>query len=85
MAVNIRRLRVERGVSQEAFAVDAGVDRTYMSRIERRLENPTLTVLEKIAAALGWRSRRCSPTPARVAGRRPRCRRGGRGRERNDI
>ncbi|WP_427975936.1 helix-turn-helix domain-containing protein [Acidocella sp.] len=53
MAVNIRRLRVERGVSQEAFAVDAGVDRTYMSRIERRLENPTVTVLEKIAAALG--------------------------------
>ena len=53
VAVNIRRLRVERGVSQEAFAVDAGVDRTYMSRIERRLENPTVTVLEKIAAALG--------------------------------
>ena len=53
VAVNIRRLRVERGGSQEAFAVDAGVDRTYMSRIERRLENPTVTVLEKIAAALG--------------------------------
>ncbi len=53
VAVNIRRLRVGRGVSQEAFAVDAGVDRTYMSRIERRLENPTVTVLEKIAAALG--------------------------------
>ena len=45
VAVNIRRLRVERGVSQEVFAVDAGVDRTYMSQIERRLENPTLAVL----------------------------------------
>jgi transcriptional regulator with XRE-family HTH domain len=53
VAVNIRRLRVERGVSQEAFAVDAGIDRTYMSRIERKLENPTVTVLERIAAALG--------------------------------
>jgi len=53
VAVNIRRLRVARGVSQEKFAVDAGVDRTYMSRIERRLENPTVTVLERIAAALG--------------------------------
>ena len=53
VAVNIRRLRVARGVSQEAFAVDAGVDRTYMSRIERRMENPTVTVLERIAAALG--------------------------------
>jgi transcriptional regulator with XRE-family HTH domain len=53
VAVNIRRLRVARGVSQEAFAVDAGVDRTYMSRIERKLENPTVTVLERIATALG--------------------------------
>ena len=53
VAVNIRRLRVARGVSQEAFAVDAGVDRTYMSRIERKMENPTVTVLERIAAALG--------------------------------
>jgi transcriptional regulator with XRE-family HTH domain len=53
VAVNIRRLRVSRGVSQEAFAVDAGVDRTYVSRIERKLENPTVTVLERIAAALG--------------------------------
>jgi transcriptional regulator with XRE-family HTH domain len=52
IAVNIRRLRVARGVSQDAFAVDAGIDRTYVSRIERRLENPTVTVLERIAAAL---------------------------------
>ena len=29
-----------------------GIDRTYVSRLERRLENPTVTVLEKIAAAL---------------------------------
>jgi len=33
--------------------VDTGIDRTYVSRIERRLENPTVTVLERIAAALG--------------------------------
>ena len=52
VARNIRRLRVARGVSQEAFAVDAGIDRTYVSRLERNLENPTLAVLEKIAKAL---------------------------------
>ena len=53
MAWNIRRLRVERQVSQEAFAVDAGIDRTYVSRLERGMENPTVAVLEGIAAALG--------------------------------
>ena len=41
-----------RGVSQEVFAVDAGIDRTYVSRLERGLENPTVAVLERIALAL---------------------------------
>ncbi len=53
VARNMRRLRVARGVSQEAFADLAGIDRTYVSRLERRLENPTVTVMEKVAAALG--------------------------------
>lgn len=52
VATNVRRLRVEAGLSQEAFAVDAGIDRTYVSRVERRLENPSLAVLERIAKAL---------------------------------
>ena len=52
VARNIRRLRLERGLSQEALAVDAGIDRTYVSRLERGLENPTISVLEKLARAL---------------------------------
>lgn len=52
VARNIRRLRVKRQVSQEALAVDAGIDRTYVSRLERGLENPTVRILEKLAAAL---------------------------------
>lgn len=52
VARNVRRLRVAAGLSQEAFAVDAGLDRTYISRIERDLENPTVMALEKIASAL---------------------------------
>jgi transcriptional regulator with XRE-family HTH domain len=52
VARNIRRLRVMRLVSQESFAVDAGIDRTYVSRLERGLENPTVGVLEQIAVAL---------------------------------
>jgi transcriptional regulator with XRE-family HTH domain len=53
VAWNIRRLRVDKEVSQEAFAVDAGIDRTYVSRLERGMENPTVAVLEGIAKALG--------------------------------
>jgi transcriptional regulator with XRE-family HTH domain len=33
------------------LAVDAGIDRTYVSRLERGLDNPTVTVLEKLARA----------------------------------
>ena len=40
------------GLAQEALAVDAEIDRTYVSRLERGRENPTVAVLERIAAAL---------------------------------
>ncbi|MDE2183482.1 MAG: helix-turn-helix transcriptional regulator [Alphaproteobacteria bacterium] len=52
VARNLRRLRVARDLSQENLAVDAGVDRTYVSRLERGLENPTVAVLERLAIAL---------------------------------
>ena len=52
VAWNVRRLRVERGIAQEALAVDAEIDRTYVSRMERGMENPTVGVLERIAKAL---------------------------------
>jgi transcriptional regulator with XRE-family HTH domain len=55
VARNIRRLRVAKGISQEALAVDAEIDRTYVSRLERGLENPTVIVLERIAEALSCR------------------------------
>lgn len=52
VAWNLRRLRVKRGLSQEALAVDAGVDRSYVGRIKRGVENPTVETLDKLAAAL---------------------------------
>jgi transcriptional regulator with XRE-family HTH domain len=52
VARNIRTLRVARGLSQEMLAVDAGIDRTYVSRLERGLENPSVAVLEKLGRAL---------------------------------
>jgi transcriptional regulator with XRE-family HTH domain len=44
---------VKRTLSQEALAVDAGVDRSYVGRLERGVENPTVETLDKLAAALG--------------------------------
>lgn len=53
LAANMRRLRKERGWSQEALADEAGLDRTYISGIERIVRNPTITVAERVALALG--------------------------------
>lgn len=52
VAWNVRKLRVKHGLSQEALAVDAGVDRSYVGRIERGVENPTVETLERLAVAL---------------------------------
>lgn len=52
---NLRKLREEKGLSQEAFADEAGLHRTYVSDIERGVRNPTIVVVEKIARALGVR------------------------------
>jgi transcriptional regulator with XRE-family HTH domain len=53
VAWNVRRLRVLRGISSETLAADADVDRAYVSRIERGVANPTVGILEQIAAVLG--------------------------------
>ena len=53
VAWNVRRLRVTRDLSAEVLAADAGIDRAYMSEIERGLANPTIDMLERIAAVLG--------------------------------
>lgn len=52
LAANMKRLRKERGWSQEALADEAGMDRTYISGIERVVKNPTITVVERVATAL---------------------------------
>ncbi len=46
---NLRRYRLERGYSQEAFADYMGVHRTYMGAVERGERNLTLKTLERIA------------------------------------
>jgi len=52
VAWNLRRLRVRRGLSQERLAYDAEVDRSYVGGLERKAENPTVDVLDRLAATL---------------------------------
>ncbi len=48
----VRKFRTDRQFSQEALADAAGLHRTYISLLERGLRNPSLTVIQQIAAAL---------------------------------
>jgi transcriptional regulator with XRE-family HTH domain len=50
---NVRRLRNEKGWSQERLAFEADVHRTYVSDIERAKRNATATMIEKLAKPLG--------------------------------
>jgi transcriptional regulator with XRE-family HTH domain len=65
VARNVRRIRVRQNLSQESLAVDAGIDRTYVSRIERGLENPTVAILEQLAKALNINIVELLVTPAK--------------------
>jgi transcriptional regulator with XRE-family HTH domain len=49
----VRELRKARGYSQEGFAAECGMDRTYMGGIERGERNVALRNVERIASALG--------------------------------
>ncbi|QNM98193.1 helix-turn-helix domain-containing protein [Chitinimonas koreensis] len=49
---NLRRLRRDAGLSQEELSLQAGLDRSYVSRIERAVVNPSLMVLATLASTL---------------------------------
>ena len=48
----VRQLREKKGISQEELADACGLDRTYISGIERNKRNVTLSTLEKIIPAI---------------------------------
>jgi transcriptional regulator with XRE-family HTH domain len=49
----LRRRREQDGLSQERLGEIAGVDRGYVSLVERGKVNPTVTTLVRLAAAMG--------------------------------
>lgn len=53
IAANVRRLRLESGLTQEQLAHECELDLTYIGGIERGRRNPSVKVLGKLAAALG--------------------------------
>ena len=52
LSANIKALRKDRGLAQERLALEAGVDRTVVSKIEREVSNPSLEILVKLAFVL---------------------------------
>jgi transcriptional regulator with XRE-family HTH domain len=51
-ARNLRNARHARRLSQEALADEAGIDRTYVSALERARYSATIDVVDKLAKAL---------------------------------
>jgi len=51
-AANLRRLRHAKGLSQEDLAYEAGVNRSYMSMLEKGASYPGLEIIGKLAAVL---------------------------------
>lgn len=77
---NVRHLRVAKGLSQERLALETGIDRSYIGRVERGSENVTVATLEAVAAVLEVEVAALfakpenteGPLPGLPAGRKPR-------------
>lgn len=53
LGLNVRKARKALGISQESLGLEIGIDRTYISGIERGVRNPSLDVIIKLAEHLG--------------------------------
>ena len=51
--LNVRRLRLKKGLSQAALARRAGLSPNYIGTLERGIQNPSLKTLERLAKCLG--------------------------------
>ncbi|MCK7471755.1 MAG: helix-turn-helix domain-containing protein [Desulfomicrobium escambiense] len=63
LAEVVRAKRTEIGLSQEALALAAEIDRTYVSQVERGIANPSLLILYRLAQRPGRRD--AQPAAAR--------------------
>jgi transcriptional regulator with XRE-family HTH domain len=49
---NIKKLRTNKGLSQEAFAKEIGIHVTNLSKYERNISNPSFEIAQKMAVTL---------------------------------
>lgn len=52
LGVNVRKLRLAAGLTQEQLAAEAGMERSYVSDLERGTRNPSVAALGRLAEAL---------------------------------
>lgn len=64
-AANLRRLRHERGISQETLAYEADVNRTYISKLEKGVSFAGLEIIGKLALVLKIEPAELLALPAR--------------------
>ena len=69
-ARNLRKARNAKGLSQEALAHEAQVDRTYISALERSEYSATIEMVDKLAKALDVEASALLQRPARSRQRR---------------
>lgn len=50
---NLKRIRMKKGISQNAIAKTLGIDRSFITNIENGKTNPTLATIAKLAEAIG--------------------------------
>jgi transcriptional regulator with XRE-family HTH domain len=70
-ARNLRKARNAKGLSQEALAHEANIDRTYVSALERSEYSATIVMVDKLARALGVEASVLLQRPTRSRQRRP--------------
>ncbi len=52
IAANVRRLRKSQGLTQMGLAERSGLCQSWISRLERRAENPSIATLQRLASGL---------------------------------
>jgi len=70
LGANVRQIRRERGLSQAQLALDAGMSRRMLAAIEGGATNVSLSIVDRIAAALGVRFTRLVRSPEAEDSRR---------------
>jgi len=63
VGLNVRRIRKERGLTQERVALESEIDLTYLGGIERGRRNPSVAVVGRIAGVLGVHPRELFEDP----------------------